>query len=214
MANDIMAPIGRRCLREPIPEIFDAATLLKQAVSAHLAGERKAAERLLVEADLLAVRTWVAPLMGSTTQFPERASIVQFRKVHDAPPLLPKAKRDPGRMPSAAEKAKLVERYGYNCAFCGIPLVRAEVRRVLTAAYPEAAYWGAKCHAALWCMWLQFDHLLPHSRGGTNAMENLIVTCAGCNYGRMSHTLEEIGVRHPAAEPVKTDWTGLEELLA
>lgn len=37
----------RRCLEEPIPEIFEAASLLSDAVDAHLAGDRQRADRLI-----------------------------------------------------------------------------------------------------------------------------------------------------------------------
>jgi 5-methylcytosine-specific restriction endonuclease McrA len=166
-------------------------------------------------ADLPRVRDWVQPLLGNNAQFPERRADIRFRQVADQPPKLPKAERIPVRMPSRAEKAELVGRFGHACAFCGIPLVRSEVRAKLTQAYPAEAYWGRDCHAALLCMWLQFDHVLPHSRGGDNSLENLVVTCSGCNYGRMSYTLEELGLIDPRATPIrKTDWDGLERLLA
>ena len=43
-------------------------------------------------------------------------------------------------------------------------------------------------------MWLQFDHLLPNQGGGDSKLDNVVVTCAPCNFGRMDHTLEEVGL--------------------
>jgi 5-methylcytosine-specific restriction endonuclease McrA len=36
---------------------------------------------------------------------------------------------------------------------------------------------------------LQYDHILPHARDSASTLENMVVTCAVCNYGRMSLTL-------------------------
>jgi hypothetical protein len=120
-------------------------------------------------------------------------------------------------MPSISERQALIERYGYNCAFCRIPLIRKEVRIAFGRAYPSAAYWGiatAAAHAAFQCMWLQYDHVLPHSRGGDNSVENLVLTCAGCNYGRMSSTLAEVGLIDPRSRDLeKTSWDGLERFI-
>jgi hypothetical protein len=77
--------------------------------------------------------------------------------------------------------------------------------------------WGRTnddCHAALLTMWLQYDHVLPHSRGGGNGLDNLVLTCAGCNYGRMAFTLEQVGIRDPRLAPWPSlDWNGLEDFL-
>ena len=60
----------------------------------------------------------------------------------------------------------------------------------------------------------QFDHVLPHARGGDNSLENVVPTCAGCNYGRASMTLEEVGLLDPRTRPPKqAEWDGLERIL-
>jgi 5-methylcytosine-specific restriction endonuclease McrA len=60
-------------------------------------------------------------------------------------------------------------------------------------------------------MWVQFDHLLPHCRGGDNSLDNMVITCAPCNFGRMQYTLDEVGLINPLTrEPVRTSWDGLE----
>ena len=209
---------ARRCLREPVPQIFQAAKLLSDAVAAHLAGDATAAESLIRRADLPAVRDWVVPLLGSSKSYPERDSFVRYRAVASAPPVLPNDQRVPLRMPTRAQKDELIARQGRHCAFCGIPLIRAEVRKAFTRLYPEAVGWGATndlCHAAFLCMWLQFDHVLPHARGGDNSLTNLVLTCSGCNYGRMSYTLEEVGLNYPNIEGTRedTEWDGLEGIL-
>lgn len=206
--------LTRRCLVEPIPEIYHAAELMRSALAAHQAGACSDAERLLHQANDPVVRGWVAPLLGHPSRYPELHEIRRVRPAPELPDVLPKEQRQPVRMPTRTQQAALLERHGYNCAFCGIPLVRKEVRAALCKLYPTVVGWGASnddCHAALLCMWLQYDHVLPHSRGGTNELSNLVVTCAGCNYGRMGLALEEVGLENPLERPIqKTDWDGLE----
>ena len=129
------------------------------------------------------------------------------------PPLhLAKAERVRVRMPSLVDREWLRVRDGLHCRFCGIPLIRKEVRERVRKCYPTI--WGRKNvaqHAAFQAMWLQYDHLLPHARGGENSMENLVITCAPCNYAGMDFTLPELGLLDPRdREPVRSNWDGLE----
>jgi 5-methylcytosine-specific restriction endonuclease McrA len=60
-------------------------------------------------------------------------------------------------------------------------------------------------------MWAQYDHILPHSRGGTSELSNMVVTCAPCNFGRMEFTLAEVGLADPRDRaPIRSSWDGLE----
>ncbi|TXG75932.1 hypothetical protein E6Q11_05910 [Candidatus Dojkabacteria bacterium] len=34
--------------------------------------------------------------------------------------------------------------------------------------------------------------MIPHARGGDNSLENMILTCSACNFGRMNLLLEEV----------------------
>lgn len=213
--SDYHAP--RRCFREPIAEILNAASLLSEAADAHLAGNKARADERLRAADMPAVRAWTDSLWGSAKRNPDLPHYIRYRAVPDAPPSLPKAERIPARMPTAAQRKLILGRYGRHCTFCGIPLISPQVRDEFRRHYPEAAYWGstnAACHAAFQCMWLQFDHVLPHARGGDNSLENVVPTCAGCNYGRASMTLEEVGLLDPRTRPPKqAEWDGLERIL-
>ncbi len=202
---------ARFYLREPITEIADAARYLDAAVSAHFQGRSDLAEELIRLADIPAIREWTDSLWGKNSPH------VQYRSVSDAPPTFSREQRGKERMPTLAEKNQLLMRDGYHCRFCGIPLIRKEVREQFRRLFPQVQIWGDKiteCHAALQAMWLQYDHVLPHSRGGKSGVENMLITCAPCNYARMSYTLDEVGLVDPRTrEPIRSTWDGLERIM-
>jgi 5-methylcytosine-specific restriction endonuclease McrA len=212
---DVLAP--RHCMREPINEIFDAAQLLSSATDAHLSGDRLSAESLLRAANMPVLRAWIESLIGSKAANPDQWKYHRSREISESPPILKKEQRIKKREPSREERQLIIQRYGRNCVFCGIPVISVQVRKAFNRAYPDAAPWGrtnASRHAAFQCMWMQFDHVLPHSRGGDNSIDNVVVTCGPCNFGRMQYTLEELGLLDPRQRPPqKTDWDGLERML-
>ncbi len=196
----------RKCLRDPIPEIFIAAKRLDDAVSAHLAGNKQLAEELIRMADIKEIYDWCESLWGKGGPFSCPLSV-------DCPPEVPEEQRvKPGV--TAAVKRALIARDGYVCRFCGIPLIRAATRMRIREFYPEALRWGGSNptnHAAFQAMELQFDHVLPRSRGGSRELENMVVACAPCNCGRMELSLEQVGVTDPRLRPpVQLPWDGLE----
>lgn len=198
--------LRRTCLREPISDIYDAAKLLDQAASAHLEGRRDRVIELLHASNLPAVREWVESLWGADCQYVP-ANLVSPRG----------ADRTALRMPNAAIRRELHQRDGYQCRFCGIPVIRAEVRKLFHASYPECSLWGRRNveqHAAFQAMWAQYDHVVPHCGGGDNALDNLIVTCAPCNFAKMQYTLEQLDLLDPRDRPPRSsDWDGLERVL-
>lgn len=211
MAIQAALPVNRRGFREPIPEIRDAARFLDAAASAHLAGEKNIASELIWLADMPAIRAWLDSIWGA------RSPYVLYRPVAGAPAYVAKEGKASTRMPGAATRRRLIERDGHHCRLCGIPVIREEVRKYLRACYPEALRWGTRNvdqHAGFQALWLQYDHVLPHARGGSNAIDNMLVACAACNYGRMDYTLEEVGFAPiNSVEPVRSCWDGLERVL-
>jgi len=196
------------CLRQPIPEIFLAADMLKEALNAYKRNDRELAIKLILGADMPQIRDWTNSLWGKSSPY------VKFMTVENAPIYLSREQRLKQRMPNSIEKTNLLSRDGYHCRFCSIPVIRSEVRKRIVKSFPEISIWGnttSAQHAAFQAMWVQYDHLLPHSRGGSNAMENMVITCAPCNFSRMQYTLEEVGLFNPLLrEPYKSDWDGLE----
>ena len=206
---------NRSCLRPPIEQLAIAAAYLNNAVSAHIANQFELASALIDEANKSpireAIREWTESLWGKASLY------VQYRPVPGAPPVIPRAQRNHLRMPSSTEKFLLHERDGYRCRFCGVPVIRREVRNRLRELYPDVVPWGTTNrdqHAALQALWAQYDHILPHGRGGTNGLDNMLITCAPCNFARMDYTLDEVGLADPRIRPpIQSSWDGLERLL-
>lgn len=206
-AQDLRSCAQRRCFREPIQEIFDVARLLDQAVTAHLAGDHRDAARLIAEADIQAVRDWTDSIWAK-----EDPNIHRRRPEGKAFPRVCKCKRDLDNKPSNKQKQALVNRDGYHCLFCGIPLIRAEIRDAIRKHYRNELKWGRRKlsqHAGFQCLLMQFDHVIPHSRGGPTDLDNLIVTCNACNYGRSDSMLEEVELIDPRGRcGAKATWDG------
>ena len=57
--------VTRRCFREPIPEVAEAAKLLDGAVSAHLSGDFCTAKELIRLADRPVIRAWTESIWGA-----------------------------------------------------------------------------------------------------------------------------------------------------
>ncbi|MGA8172952.1 MAG: hypothetical protein WB816_19275 [Methylocystis sp.] len=133
------APLTKRsCLRDPIPEIWEAARSLDAAVTAHLEGNRSLADELIRKADIPAITEWTESLWGKggpwTRPLPVENSLA----------FVAKDERAEVRMPTFAEKRLLLARDGFHCRFCGIPLVRAEMRTLIRKTYPEVLRWGSR----------------------------------------------------------------------
>jgi 5-methylcytosine-specific restriction endonuclease McrA len=199
-----MASDSKRCFREPISEIFQAAELLDRAADAHLVSDYARADELICAADKPIIAAWTESIWGK-----RNPDIHQFVAQPMPLPHLSPHERPRPRMPDSATRRAILERDGFHCRFCGIPVISAEVRQFLNRAYPFAARWGSRNHdqhAALQCMWLQFDHLVPNERGGTSDLDNVVVTCAPCNFGRMQLTIQEAGLDNPLARPLAPTW--------
>ena len=196
----------RRSLCKPIPAIFAAAEKLQAAVESHLEGDFAGAEARLVEANDSEIWRYTDQAWG-------KGSSVRygFLRLADSPPRFAFSDRPSPRMPNSATRKAALERDGYHCRFCGIPVIDSQERRLVQAAYPAAVKWGPtnhSQHAAFQCMWLQFDHILPSGRGGDSSLKNIVVACAPCNFGRMDATLAEAQLFDPLTFDPPITWGG------
>ena len=124
--------MSNNCLKESIPAIFEAAQLLSEAANAHLNGEPKLTEQLILKADMPIIREWTESIWGIGGIFSN------LKKKLGDPITIPKEERDPLRMPDKEGEKLILLRDGYFCRFCGIPVIRKEVRVVLKKHYPNA----------------------------------------------------------------------------
>ncbi len=74
----------------------------------------------------------------------------------------------------------LFARDAYTCQYCGRPASQLRARESLTR-----------------------DHVVPLSRGGSNAWTNVVTACSGCNTRKAHHLPAEIGMHllHQPTEP-------------
>jgi hypothetical protein len=153
---------ARRSIREPIPEIFLAWELLSQAADAHLQEHFARAETLLSQANMPEVYEW------AWADWQKPSLNIRVPRPESDTKKLPKGQLDPVRAPKTATKRNVLARDGCRCRYCGIPVVDAGIRKLLHSLYPAAVPWVSsvpeKQHAAFSCFWLQYDHVVPHSR--------------------------------------------------
>lgn len=213
---------ARRCMLEPVPGIFEAALLLGAAADFHANGMEDDARNALMAADRPSILDWCEQLWGGRGRLDayRRSSVHRFR---DVPGLPAREVLDGPYIPAAVQR-EVLDRDGFFCRFCGIPVIGQKARKAMRDAYPETIRWGARNvekHAAFQAMDLDFDHIVPRSRGGRNTPENLVVSCAPCNCGRGNWTLEEVGVMDPRSTPAAacaiphalSKWDGLMRVL-
>ena len=190
---------NRNCLLNPIPEHRQAAHLLDKAAHAYCAGNDDHAADLLLRADMKVLYCWCEELWGEGWDY----------KVQDVP--LPLGLKDEDiasrNIPAKIEK-EVLSRDGYFCRFCRVPVVCPKSRDLLRKAYPEANGRGAlgkqwnhlknpEKHYAFQALDIQYDHIIPRSRGGPNSVDNVVVACAPCNCGRRGEPLEAVGINNP-----------------
>jgi len=197
----------QECFRKPIAEIFDVARFLDAAASAHLNNMPALANELFHAANSPQAREWLESIWGAKSPYVSVNPLPQ-------PDI---TSRVEARMPTKAQIQELHQRDGFHCRYCGIPVIRPEVRKLASKLFGTSVPWGstnATQHAGFQTLWAQYDHVLPHSCGGTNDLSNLVVSCAACNYGKMSYRLEELGLSDPRDRPpIISNWDGLERLL-
>ena len=201
----------RRCIKEPIPEIFAAWEAMSEAVEEHLKGNHERAEALFRQANSKTVWEWLNPAWDRPEDH-----VIEKKPPGDTSSV-PNNQRDPDRDVAPNVRAAVLERDGYRCRYCGIPVVHADIRKIAARLYLSAVVWDrdpSKRHAGFQCMWLQFDHVVPHSHGGRSTPDNVVISCALCNYGKFNSTLRQLHLEDPRLrEPEHiTGYDGLERL--
>ena len=197
----------RDCFLMPPNETEHAIRALIAAAQAHSEHQRTLAARYLQAADCAAMRKWVSSVQGRYDPLVHGPGPTSANKS------IPASQRDPIRMPPASMKKDMVARDGWQCRFCSLKLMPSQTIKKIIKFYPDTTRWGGaerEKHALLRAMWAQYDHILPHSSGGKTQLDNLVMTCGPCNYGRNSWTLEDCRLNNPLRRKVVgIEWDGL-----
>ena len=198
----------RTCLLSPLPEHEAAAEMLSGAADAILAGDLNLARDLVRRADMPELFEFARRLMG-----PEDTEVHRRRPVSKPAAVVIKAS---SRMPTSTEIKALYVRDGWRCRFCGCQVVSNRARSVMRACIPGAIPWTESegYHGAFFALTASVDHVLPHSAGGGNELQNLVTACWSCQFGRGAYTIEELGLTDPRSRPPVIDgWDGLSRVI-
>ena len=198
----------RRCFMTPIPELSVATDRLGEAADCVLSGNMERARQLVAQADLPVIADYTAFITGTVNPLVHWQSAV--------PAAITALSRSEQRMPSASQERGIYVRDGWRCRYCGSRVIERAMRARLHRWMPDVARWGARNadkHSALAAISASLDHVVPHSRGGTNDECNLVTACNACQFGRGQWTLEEVGFADPRQfPPICDSWDGLTRL--
>lgn len=123
---------------------------------------------------------------------------------------VPKADREPGRMPGVAEIRRVFESDGWRCRWCTTPVISIKAIKAMAREgwFPHGRN-NSACHGLTLCCAASIDHVVPHSFGGTNELDNLITACWPCQFGRGECLIESLDMNDPRQRPpIVDDWDG------
>lgn len=107
---------------------------------------------------------------------------------------------DPNKSFSDLEES-IYKRDGYTCRYCGLRLMSnrelSKIERAVGKDFFQTRGNNQTRHGFIFVLRATVDHVLPHNRGGSTSLNNLVTSCWSCNYGKGKFTLEEIGLASP-----------------
>ena len=132
-------------------------------------------------------------------------------------PEISKAAQDTPRI-SVPLARSVLERDGYRCRYCNIPVIYTNEVRKLRALFGAENFQMSQsnliAHGTLRAFYNSFDHVVPLSRGGRTSLDNLVTACYPCNFGKDNFTLSQLHLESPLSRaPQKTDHDGFITLL-
>lgn len=199
----------RTSIRQPVPEVHAAIRALEAAVDAHLAGDPQLAAAKFRVANCPVTWHWLSEPWTRVSKN------VIVKEPDGDTQQIPKSERDPDRNIAPAIRQSVLARDGYQCRYCGLPVVHADIRKIAHKLYPTEIPWNpriaAEQHSAFQVTWLQFDHVEPHSHGGASSVDNVVISCAMCNFAKDRFTLRQLDLEDPRLRPPRpSNFDGLE----
>ena len=186
---------------------------LKRAIESAISGELTLGLSRLEKTRHLEIREWFI----STAQVAGARRHTALGEPDAEAPEVPKAAQDTPRI-SVSLARKVLERDGYQCRYCNIPVIYTSEARRIRALFGAENFQMSKsnrvAHGTLRAFYNSFDHVVPLSRGGRTCLDNLVTACYPCNFGKDNFTLSQIRLESPFSRaPQKTDHDGFITLL-
>ncbi len=110
----------------------------------------------------------------------------------------------------------LFERDKWRCRYCGIRVAgnRKHFKKFAEAIrMPEliSGRTDENRHGVYLMLMASYDHVKPHSEGGSNDDNNLVTACWSCQFGKYKYSLKKLRLQNPLdKEPLALgDWSGL-----
>lgn len=140
----------------------------------------------------------------------------RHRKIQLNRPPLPTieiSQRDSVRSPAKIQNEVFL-RDSYHCRYCGGKLISQEFTRKFIKNLDNSLFKRGETnlttHGIIHITWPVADHVIPWNKGGKTNLENLVSSCAPCNYGKDGYTIEQLGLDNPFKRtPIKSEWDGL-----
>jgi 5-methylcytosine-specific restriction endonuclease McrA len=117
---------------------------------------------------------------------------------------------------SQSRLENLFERDKWRCRYCGIRVTgnRKHFKKFAEAIrMPElvSGRTDENRHGIYLMLMASYDHVKPHSEGGSNDDSNLVTACWSCQFGKYKYSLKKLRLQNPFdKEPVALgDWSGL-----
>ncbi len=168
------------------------------------AGILDEAEKLLVDLDSEKLRLQ----FYATWKEYDRLNALALKPLKD----YPKIKKVNKRMPPAAIVREVYERDFWACRWCDTPVIADKPIKAVHKLFPATFHKGTtndSMHGLMLSSRVSLDHVLPHSFGGTNEIENLVTSCWPCQFGRGNDLIERLGLIDPRErDPIPSDWDG------
>ena len=117
---------------------------------------------------------------------------------------------------SQSRLENLFERDKWRCRYCGIRVAgnRKHFKKFAEAIrMPElvSGRTDESRHGIYLMLMASYDHVKPHSEGGSNDDSNLVTACWSCQFGKYRYSLDELRLQNPldVAPVALEDWCGL-----
>ncbi len=189
----------------------DAVDMFVEAVRLYEQGKRNESLALLEKIDNLGITEWYIEHGQMSGLYRDRVINLKLGDkllIEDRYPV-----RSPARLQN-----EVFRRDGYRCRYCRNRLIdqgflKNFAKKINSPVFVRGSS-NLTSHAIIHLTWPVADHVIPWSRGGATTLDNLVASCAPCNYGKADYTIEQLGISNPFdRKPVVDTWDGLSRCL-